>query len=202
MSIDAVVDAALSITRRSGLAALTVRSVAEELGVTGPALYYHVPGGKPALISLVIDRVTALHLATPEPEPGETWIDHVERLVSVVCQAEADFPGVMHLIMSAGDDHLVYVTTAHTVFDVLVEEGGFAPDTAARVLDALIAMIVGWIDHQMPTPGSARELGFDRLADATAATASDDPELQLRRWIRALLIGFDHLRHENAGVRT
>lgn len=201
LTLDAVVDAALAITRRAGLPALTVRAVADELGVTGPALYYHVPGGKPALIDLVIDRVTAAYLLLPEPQPDDTWIDRVVDLVAVVCAAEADYPGVMHLTMSAGENHVAYVTSADTVFRILVDDAGFPPEIAVRILDGIIALVVGWIDHKLPTPAAASDLGFELLAEAVTLAGSDEPGDQLRTWVRALLHGFDDLRQIDGATR-
>lgn len=202
LSSDAIVDAALAVIRRAGLPALTVRAVADELGVTGPALYYHVPGGKASLVTLVMDRVTDMYIQGLEFDPAGSWMDHIERVVSIVCQAEAGFHGVMHLIMSAGQDHHGYVSMSEAVFRLLVDDARFAPDDAARILDAIIALVVGWIDHQMPSPAAARAAGHEQLADAVTRIEQDDPNERLLRWLRGLLAGFDHLRHESTEAST
>ncbi|WP_110180805.1 TetR/AcrR family transcriptional regulator [Nocardioides solisilvae] len=60
---DQVVEAALSLADERGLAAVTVRAVAERVGVSAMSVYTYVPG-KPELLDLMVDR---LHLAMPRP---------------------------------------------------------------------------------------------------------------------------------------
>ena len=45
ISMTDVVDAALRVVARSSLDRLTVRAVADECGVTPPAIHYHLRGG-------------------------------------------------------------------------------------------------------------------------------------------------------------
>ncbi|HSJ63196.1 MAG TPA: TetR/AcrR family transcriptional regulator [Gemmatimonadaceae bacterium] len=53
-------DAALSVLREHGFAAVTMRSVAEAAGMTAPALYWHYQD-KDALLRDVYREVTAVH---------------------------------------------------------------------------------------------------------------------------------------------
>ncbi|MBL1068742.1 TetR/AcrR family transcriptional regulator [Streptomyces sp. 7-21] len=58
LSVEAIVDAAITLADRDGMAALSMRSVGEQLGRTAMALYTYVPG-KRELIDLMHDRVMA-----------------------------------------------------------------------------------------------------------------------------------------------
>jgi AcrR family transcriptional regulator len=72
-----VVRNAIELADRSGLAALSMRKLAEELGVTAMSLYTYVPG-KGELLDLMTDAVCA---ETARPEPGDrTWR---ERLIQI-----------------------------------------------------------------------------------------------------------------------
>jgi AcrR family transcriptional regulator len=67
LSVDAVVEAAIALADEAGLEAVTMRAVAERLGVSAMTLYTYVPG-KAELLDLMLD---ALWLAMPR-EPGAT----------------------------------------------------------------------------------------------------------------------------------
>ncbi|MDQ6524255.1 TetR/AcrR family transcriptional regulator [Nocardioides sp. LHD-245] len=72
-----IVDAALKLADAEGLAAVTMRAVAERVGVSAMSVYTYVPG-KPELLDLMVD---ARYARMPrEPWAGETWR---ERLAGV-----------------------------------------------------------------------------------------------------------------------
>lgn len=56
LSVDAVLDAAIEVADRDGMAALSMRAVGERLGRTAMALYTHVPS-KAELVDLMYDKV-------------------------------------------------------------------------------------------------------------------------------------------------
>jgi AcrR family transcriptional regulator len=72
-----VVKTAIAVADRSGLAALSMRKLADELGVTAMSLYTYVPG-KGELLDLMTDAVCA-ETARPEPE-GRAWRDRLNQI--------------------------------------------------------------------------------------------------------------------------
>lgn len=68
LSVEKIVEAATAIADTEGLAALSMRRVAERLGVTAMSLYTYVPG-KAELLDLMLDRVCA-ETAKPDDVPG------------------------------------------------------------------------------------------------------------------------------------
>ena len=76
LGVDRIVAAAVQRADREGLAALTMRGLATELGVGAMTLYTHVPG-KGELVDLMYDAV--LGEVYPEPPAG----DWRERLTAV-----------------------------------------------------------------------------------------------------------------------
>jgi AcrR family transcriptional regulator len=64
-----VLDATLALASERGLAAVTMRAVAEQLGVTPMALYRHV-GDKQGLLDALVER---LLLEIPAPDPAQDW---------------------------------------------------------------------------------------------------------------------------------
>jgi len=74
ITVTQVVEAALSIADESGLGAVTMRAVAERVGVSTMSVYTYVPG-KPELLDLMVD---ALYLAMERmPWRDEPWRDRV-----------------------------------------------------------------------------------------------------------------------------
>ncbi|MEJ2858469.1 MULTISPECIES: TetR/AcrR family transcriptional regulator C-terminal domain-containing protein [unclassified Saccharothrix] len=74
LTAEGVVRAALAIADAEGLAALSMRRVAGQLGVAAMSLYRHVPG-KDELVLRMIDSAFA---ASPLPEQAGGWRDRVE----------------------------------------------------------------------------------------------------------------------------
>ncbi|MDL5156254.1 TetR/AcrR family transcriptional regulator C-terminal domain-containing protein [Actinomycetospora termitidis] len=72
ISRDAIVTAAVRLLDEGGLAALSLRKVAAELGVSAPTLYWHVTD-KRALLDLVAERMVAEHAPPEAPAPGQPW---------------------------------------------------------------------------------------------------------------------------------
>jgi len=73
LTVDEIVGATLELTSHVGLDALTMRSVADALGVTATALYHHV-GSKDLLVDLVLDAAVA-GAATPSSDlPWDAWL--------------------------------------------------------------------------------------------------------------------------------
>jgi AcrR family transcriptional regulator len=78
-SVDAVVDAAIAIADDEGIEVLSMRRVAERLGLKPMSVYTYVPG-RAELIDLMVDRVAG---EQPLPEPGgslRTRLEQVARL--------------------------------------------------------------------------------------------------------------------------
>ncbi|HEX7885242.1 MAG TPA: TetR/AcrR family transcriptional regulator [Phenylobacterium sp.] len=79
-SADRVVDAAVALADAQGLQAISVRRVAQELGVSPMSIYTYVPS-KAELVALMFDRVLG-EAGDPPPE-GQDWR---EALTFVACE--------------------------------------------------------------------------------------------------------------------
>jgi AcrR family transcriptional regulator len=77
ISRDAIVDAAIALLDRDGLDALSMRSLAEQLGTGAASLYWHV-GSKDGLLDLVLDRLIG-EVAIPDADP-ERWQEQVREV--------------------------------------------------------------------------------------------------------------------------
>ena len=77
ISRDAIVAAAIGLLDREGLAALSMRRLAEELGTGAASLYWHV-GSKDGLLDLVLDEVIG-EGRVPDPDPPR-WQEQLKQV--------------------------------------------------------------------------------------------------------------------------
>jgi AcrR family transcriptional regulator len=75
LTVDAVIAAAIELADEAGIAALSMRALAERLGVGTMTLYTHVPG-KAELVDLMVDTVLG-ETARPEELP-DAWRARLE----------------------------------------------------------------------------------------------------------------------------
>jgi AcrR family transcriptional regulator len=78
LTVDRIVAAAISLTDAEGLAALSMRKVAERLGVGAMSLYTYVPG-KAELLDLMLDVVYGELSRTPVDGGWRARLEHVAR---------------------------------------------------------------------------------------------------------------------------
>lgn len=93
-----IADAALRIIETRGLGQLTVASLAEEVGLTGGALYRHFESLE-AVLQAVAERVAAL-LDESLPGPGLAPLDWLERFLESRSSTVAGHPGLGKLLFS------------------------------------------------------------------------------------------------------
>ncbi|MEU4509780.1 TetR/AcrR family transcriptional regulator C-terminal domain-containing protein [Nonomuraea wenchangensis] len=100
LELAAVVDAAVAAADRAGPAALSMRALAQELGIGTASLYTYVPG-KAELLELMVDRVVG---GQPLPDATSGW--------------RAGLRGVAEADLAAYRAHpwLLQVSTSRTVF--------------------------------------------------------------------------------------
>lgn len=72
---EAIVSAALGVLEREGMAGLSMRKVADELGTGAASLYWHVRN-KEELLRLLLDRIVG-EAEVPEPDP-EHWEERIK----------------------------------------------------------------------------------------------------------------------------
>lgn len=75
LSLEAIAAAAVAVADREGLAAVSMKRVADELGSKPMSLYRYI-GSKEELLALMIDLAGGV---PPPPAPRETWRDGLER---------------------------------------------------------------------------------------------------------------------------
>jgi len=126
---------ALRLVDEHGLEALTMRRLAEEVGVEAASLYHHIPN-KDALIDGMLVRMRS-EVQVPDPLP-EDWIDVFQAVFAEYYRVLAAHP---HLVIYAGRR---VESDPETSGLIALTQLGFTEDDAVELWQSLIALAAGF----------------------------------------------------------
>ena len=151
LSVDALVDAALSILKSDGLDAVTMRRVAAALD-TGPGSVYVYVSGREGLLEAMLDRVIAtVRLEPPDPV---RWRAQLHSLLVDVRQALVAHPGIAAVTLADPPATEAILLLAENLLGIQLA-GGLDPQVAAWACDIfmLLAMAAAREDNVRHPPG-------------------------------------------------
>ncbi|HWC39462.1 MAG TPA: TetR/AcrR family transcriptional regulator [Acidimicrobiales bacterium] len=167
---DVIVDAALAIVEETGADALTMRRVADRLGVAAASLYGHV-ANKEELIQLLLDRVFG-EMEVPDREAtdwqaeGRHWLHECRRVLR-------RHPGVAGLTLGRiplGVNSLVRMEALLAI----IRRAGL-PDQEAAYVGDLFGLYLGAFVHEE-----------DMMAKSAAGQSPEDFAASFKDWLSAL----------------
>ncbi|MEZ0070724.1 TetR/AcrR family transcriptional regulator C-terminal domain-containing protein [Planotetraspora sp. GP83] len=97
LSLERIIDAALHIADGQGLRRLTMRRLGDALQVEAMAIYHHLPRGKEALLDVLAEHVTTVHVDPSEPA---SWQDRARAWARAGRTALLEHPGVLSLALT------------------------------------------------------------------------------------------------------
>ncbi|MEO3750341.1 TetR/AcrR family transcriptional regulator C-terminal domain-containing protein [Streptomyces sp. B6B3] len=176
LSMDRLAAAALAVIDRDGLAGLSMRAVASELGMATMSLYRYV-SDREQLEGLVVDRVLAGVDVDVVPSPGLPWRDQLAVLVERVRAAVARHPEVVPLTLTHRHTSAGVLRWAEAAL-VILTEAGFDGRRRVIALRSLLCYLIGAIqtEHLGPLAGSGTRTMAELPRDAfplLAETAGD-----------------------------
>ena len=115
LSREAIAQAALGLVDRRGLEALTVRSLARELGVGTATLYGHVQSKDEVVLDIVALLFTEVD---SDPRPGEGWDDWLRRVAITAREMALRHPRAFPLFATAPDDQPPVLDVARSYMQV------------------------------------------------------------------------------------
>ena len=131
-----LVAAALGIVDSEGLAALTMRRLAEVLGVEAMSLYHHV-ANKDVLLDWTVDRVRSEMRLDNLPENlPENWIEILEAIFVELRRVLAAHPNMLPIATRK--------TGASASGLTFLMETGFGRDEAVDIYQSLVAFTIGY----------------------------------------------------------
>ena len=152
ISREAIVIAAVRLLDREGLAALSMRRLADELGAGAASLYWHV-GSKDGLLDLVLDEIIG-EQQVPDPDPAK-WREQVKGVARRQRLVTLRHPYVVRISIGRipmGPNALRY---SERVLAIL-RAGGLPPHLAVQGYLLLIATVNGFtVDETGVEDGSA-----------------------------------------------
>jgi AcrR family transcriptional regulator len=141
LSRDEILAIALPLLARDGVDGLTLRAVAERIGISSPALYHYFSGRDD-----LIDRLCELVAAEVDVtvDPSAEWDDAVVAVLSSMQRTVAQYPGVGARVLSSRRPSPVADRIATVVRELLLA-GGLDDDTADQLLTSLRVYFAGWL---------------------------------------------------------
>ena len=193
LSRERVLEAAVALADRGGLEALTMRGLAETLGVEAMSLYYHV-ANKEALLDGVAEAVASEVNDAVEPLPKATgptdWKGVARARILAARQVMLRHRWAPALLETRTTMSLPVLVYHHGLVEIL-REGGLSYDLIHHSLHALGSRAMGFTQEMFdPAPGSEEEDQATEVMEAMAAqlpflvemlaeVAHDDPETNL-----------------------
>ncbi|MFC5669019.1 TetR/AcrR family transcriptional regulator [Streptomyces incanus] len=139
---DQLASAALAVTDRDGLAGLSMRAVAQELGVSTMGLYRYVHD-REELERLVVELVLSA-VDTEPPDPGASWRERVEVMVRRLRDTVGAHPEVVPLAIAHRHHSLGVLRWSEAVLTVLTE-AGIEGERRVVALRGLLSYVIGAI---------------------------------------------------------
>jgi len=172
LSAEQIVLAAVEILREGGLDSVSMRSVANRLGVTPPPVYARI-GNKGALLDAVANHFLAD--VAPAVQPGEPWPDYARRWTHQMRER----------LTEAADSRLfvqvrraAYLEASRPLLKCM-RNAGMSTDNAVRACRLLTWATVGFVamDRSSATSPPPRRRGRPAGSDPAGVTPEEVDEL-------------------------
>ena len=202
LSRERILEAALEIVDREGLAALSMRRLGDALGVEAMSLYNHVPN-KAALHDGVYEQI--LESVAPAPKKA-TWKEHALHQGRALRDALARHPRAIPLFASRPATTHASLARLEGQLRVL-RAAGLAPLEALHTIQIVVAFVVGhamWSfgrpgDDTAPPPYEGLDPhAFPHVREVAKALVRYDPAQEFAIGLEALVDGLARAHKKRA----
>jgi len=167
LSKERVLNAAMALADSDGIEALSMRRLAQELGVEAMSLYNHVANKGEILDGIVDLAVSEIELPSTEDE----WEAAIRKCAISAHEAFLRHPWACSLVMSPGSSQIGYSARLRYIEWLLrrLREGGFSAELTYHAYHALDSHVLGFTMWQLGHSAAAKSLGGGQdLADLAA----------------------------------
>ncbi|MFJ3172153.1 TetR/AcrR family transcriptional regulator C-terminal domain-containing protein [Streptomyces roseus] len=209
LSRDRVLRAAVALADGTGIEALSMRRLAQELGVVPMALYKHV-ANKEQLLDGMVEAVVA---GIDPPTPGSDWQGAVRQRILSARAALLGHPWAAQVIRSRSGPTPAVLAYLDSVIGMF-RAGGFPVDLTHHAMHALGGRVLGFTQEVFdaaPDPDPARRppmppeaaAAYPHVAELAGAATHDgdsvvgggcDDQFEFEFALDLLLDGFERLR--------
>jgi AcrR family transcriptional regulator len=184
-----VLQAAVRVADQGGVEAITMRRVAQELGVEAMSLYHHVPS-KDAMLDGVVDTVFGA-IELPDPTCGD-WREAIRTRAISARAVLAQHSWALGLLDSRRNPGPVTLRHHDAVLGVL-REAGFSVAMAALAISLIDSYVYGFVLQEASLPFTTPDEVEDVAGSILEGLPADElPYLAEMIVDHALQAGYDH----------
>jgi AcrR family transcriptional regulator len=194
-----IIDAALALIRAHGVDALSMRGLAQKLGVSPMAIYYHVPN-KAELLHRVAESLLA---EVPTPTPSvDAWQQQMQDHAMAVWELLSACPGLSRIVLERPPVKASRRLILHTLS--LLRVAGFDERTAILCLLSFHTYLAGVLSTQArmvrPRRRTSKGKRQSSLSPEDRRLAQHFEQLNAREWmefgVQTVLAGISARRAE------
>ncbi|WP_308336856.1 TetR/AcrR family transcriptional regulator [Terrabacter sp. Ter38] len=137
---------AVTLADAGGEAAVSMRRIARELGVTPMALYWHFADKRALLGAMAEQVILETHF---DDDPTADWRDRYRNVLAALVDLLHAHSWMGRLVIERVVLLPSYLAALETMLDSL-RVAGLAPDLAAMVVQQSVQTVVGLVDHEPP----------------------------------------------------
>jgi AcrR family transcriptional regulator len=152
----AVAEAAAALVAAEGLDALSVRQVANRLGVWPTTVVHHAGGSREGLVTLLIEHLAA-GIGT---DPQGSWRARLTALGHEIRRIALAHTGLADVLLRSGATGPQALRIADAILAAL-EDAGLGPDVAPDAYDVFLTYVLGSAGRQTTASAPARWRGFE-----------------------------------------
>jgi TetR/AcrR family transcriptional regulator, tetracycline repressor protein len=171
LSREEIIKQALALLEEHGPGALSMRRLADRLGVAPNALYTHVRG-KADLIDGLIDQIYAgLDL---NPDPSGDWTQQLATLSQAIRAHLLAHPAVVPFALAQRGLGPHSLRLGEAIYGIL-RPAGFSDQAVVGTVYALLTYILGFVALEVPRPGTDPQTSDDYVRRMWAFFAALPP---------------------------
>jgi TetR/AcrR family tetracycline transcriptional repressor len=199
LTLEAVVEAAARVMARDGYAGLTMRAIADALGVRAPALYWYVPN-KEALEVALYDHLMADFVIVVSGDDWREQVRQAARQLRAYMRTRRDISRVAPHGFSMGPNTVSQLEGGTGI----LLGAGLSPKEAAYGFNMLYGYVLNWVEaeadwRERQAAGERRvderpvfdPAAYPNLAITGAWFFNDDPEGRFEFGLDCMIAGLE-----------